>query len=155
MKSCAFFGHRNMNVQPYGEILLGILCDLVENKGVTQFYSDYRGSFNVYCARLVGKLKERYPQIVNTMVLSYIPTARFNGAFDLPLCFDDSVYLLERNVPYKFAITETNKLLIDTVDFVVAAVEVKFGGAYTACEYARKRKKPIVNVIDLKEKQYE
>mgnify|MGYP007046662500 CR=1 FL=1 len=73
-----------MNVQPYGEILLGILCDLVENKGVIQFYSDYRGSFNVYCARLVGKLKERYTQIVNTMVLSYIPPARFNGAFDLP-----------------------------------------------------------------------
>lgn len=68
--------------------------------------------------------------------------------FDLPSCFDDSVYLLEKNVPKRLAIVETNKSLVDTGDFVVAGVMTHFGGAYMACEYAYRRKKPIISVID-------
>ena len=53
MKSCAFFGHRNMNVKQYREKLFGTLKDLIEDKGVTQFYSGFRGDFDVYCSYLV------------------------------------------------------------------------------------------------------
>lgn len=146
MKSCAFFGHRNMYAERYRKRLLQILTDLIENRGVTQFYSGFRGCFDVYCSRLVFELKKAYPQIKNTMVLSYIPEAKEN--FCLPSCFDDSVYLLERYVPKRFAIVETNKRLVDTVDYVVAGVVRHCGGAYKACEYAYKQKKSIVSVID-------
>lgn len=132
-----------MYVEQYRDKLLRILSNLIEKENVTQFYSGYRGSFDVYCSRLVRELKSVYPQIKNTMALSYITDAK-----DLPSCFDDSVYLLERSVPYRFAVAETNKLLVDTVDFVVAGVSRHSGGAYTACEYAFKRKKPIISLID-------
>ena len=150
MKSCAFFGHRNMNVGQYKAKLLHIIIDLIENEGVTQFYSGYRGDFDVYCSSLIHELKVRHPQIINTMVLSYIPEVadRPNDAFKLPKCFDDSVYLLERYVPKRLAIIETNKSLVDMVDFIVAGVITHSGGAYMACEYAYKRKKPIMSVID-------
>jgi len=150
MKSCAFFGHRNMNVNQYREKLLQILIDLIDNYGVTQFYSGYRGDFDVYCSHLIHGLKSSYPQIRNSMVLSYIPEAKSDPDYDftLPKCFDDSVYLLERSVPKRLAIIETNKCLVDMVDYVVAGVITHCGGAYMACEYAYKRKKPIISVID-------
>ena len=144
MKSCAFFGHRNMNAEQYREKLLQILIDLIENKGVTQFYSGFRCNFDRFCSSLIYELKVRYPQIKNTLVLSFMP----DGKFILPDCFDDSVYLLERRVPERFAIIETNKFLVDKVDFIVAGVITHCGGAYVACEYAYKRKKPIISMID-------
>ncbi len=150
MKSCAFFGHRDMNVKQYREKLLNSVIELIDNKGVTQFYSDFRGDFNSYCGNLIFELKSIYPKIKNTMVLSYIPEAKTddNSAFYLPKCFDDSVYLLERSVPKRLAIIETNKCLVDKVDYIIAGVMTHFGGAYMACEYAYKRKKPIISLID-------
>lgn len=150
MKSCVFFGHRNMRVEQYREKLLQIIFDLIENKGVTQFYSGFRGAFDYYCSSLIYELKERYPHIKNTMVFSYIPEApdHPDDKFSLPKYFDDSIYLLERKVPKRLAIIETNKCLVDKVDFIVAGVMTHYGGAYMACEYAYKRKKPIISVID-------
>lgn len=144
MKSCAFFGHRDMYVEEYRDKLLQTLTDLIENKGVIQFYSGFRGNFDRFCGSLIHGLKGSYPQIKNTMVLSYIP----NREFMLPDYFDDSVYLLERRVPKPLAIIETNKCLVDKVDYIVAGVLTHGGGAYAALEYAHKRKKPIISLID-------
>ena len=62
-----------MNVEQYREKLLLIITELIENKGVIQFYSGFRGGFDYYCSSLIYELKVRYPQIKNTLVLSYIP----------------------------------------------------------------------------------
>lgn len=150
MKSCAFFGHRYMDVKQYRDKLLLILKDIIETRGVTQFYSGFRGDFDVYCSYLVKELKDVYPHLKNTMVLSYIPekTKSSDDSFSLPSCFDDSVYLLERRVPNRLAIIETNKQLVDIADFIVAGVITHCGGAYMACEYAYKKKKPIISIID-------
>ena len=150
MKSCAFFGHQNMRVEQYRDKLLHVILDLIENKGVTQFYSGFRGDFDRYCSCLISELKESYPHIKNTMVFSYIPEVPNDPdyAFKLPECFDDSIYLLERKAPKRFAIIETNKCLVEKVDFIVAGVMTHYGGAYMALEYAYKRKKPIISVID-------
>jgi uncharacterized phage-like protein YoqJ len=149
MKSCAFFGHRNMIVEQYREKLLNIIIDLIENKNVIQFYSGFRGDFDFYCSSLMYELKAKYPQIKNTLVLSYIPESlNEDSVFTLPKYFDDSIYLLERSVPKRLAIIETNKCLVNKVDYIVAGVVAHFGGAYMACEYAYKQKKPIISVID-------
>ena len=138
-----------MIMEQYREKLLHIIIDLIENKDVIQFYSGFRGDFDLYCSSLIYELKDRYPHIKNTMVLSYIPgSMNENDGITLPKYFDDSVYLLERSVPKRLAIIETNKCLVDAVDFIVAGVITQCGGAYMACEYAYKRKKPIINVID-------
>lgn len=149
MKSCAFFGHRQIEIKQYREKLISIITDLIENKGVTQFYSGGRGTFDSYCCELVHGLKEKYPQITVTKVLSYIPASTDpDYVFTIPKFYDDSIYLLERRVPQRVAIVETNKCLADRADYIVAGIELPWGGAYKACEYAMKRKKPIINVID-------
>ena len=141
MKSCAFFGHRDTNYELQRERIWQILINLIEREGITQFYSGNRGSFDRLCSGLVDELKVRYPYIRNTMVLSYLPTRNFI----LPACYDDSIFLLERAVPPAYAILETNKKLVEIVDVILSGVVYNFGGAYKACDYARKKRKVIVS----------
>lgn len=116
MKSCAFFGHRDGDYRAQEGHIKNMLIQLIEDYGVTQFYSGNRGKFDHTCTRITHNLKEKYPHIKLTRVLSYIPTEKENYT---ERYYDDSVYLLERNVPKKYAIIATNKRLVDKVDFVI------------------------------------
>jgi len=42
-----------MSVEPYREKLLKTILDLIEDKGVTQFYSGFRGDFDAFCSSLI------------------------------------------------------------------------------------------------------
>ena len=100
------------------------------------------GILTEYARKSFLTLKKRFPRIKNTLVLSYIPAKDFS----LPSVFDDSVYLLEKAVLPRFAITETNRLLVQKADFVVLGVQHKWGGAHQAIEYAKRQKKRILSV---------
>ncbi len=43
MKSCAFFGHRDIYEKGLFERVTKIVIELIENEGFTQFYSGGRG----------------------------------------------------------------------------------------------------------------
>ena len=140
MKSCAFFGHRDYDYEPMREQIGRLIADLIEKEGVTEFYSGFRGKFDVLCSGIVHELKVQYPQIGMTMVLSYHP----KEDFVLPPFFDGSVFLLERPVPPEYAILETNKRLVERADFIFSGVIHPFGGAAKALEYAMKRQKKVI-----------
>lgn len=145
MKTCTCFGNRKFIwTDEYREKLQKILLNLIQNENVTKFFCGYRGNFDKGFANAVGNLREFFPQIRNTYVLSYRP----NEEFELPNCFDDSVYLLERQVPQRLAIIETNKCMVNKSDIVVAGINYRYGGSYAACEYAYKRKKIIISLTD-------
>ena len=146
MLTCTFFGHRDMDYFPYQDKIEAILIDLIQNCGVTQFYSGYRGNFDRLCAYLVWELKFRYPQIKNTLVLSYLSYKKED--FVLPKFFDDSVYLLETPVPPRFAITHTNRKMVDLAGYVVSGIKHEHGGAFTACKYARKHGKIMIDIYE-------
>lgn len=148
MKSCAFFGHRKGDYEKEEKILLLVLAELIQRYHVTQFYAGGRGAFDWLGARLIAGLREENPQIRLTQVLSYIPTEKEQPK---RLYFDDTVYLLERKVPLRFSILETNKLLVDKVDFVISGVKYCGGGARKAVEYAQKRGKTVIDVCREKE----
>lgn len=65
-----------------------------------------------------------------------------------PPYFDDSVYLLEKQVPPKFAISETNKILVKKSDFIVSGVWHNWGGAYSAVEFAKRQGKTVIDVVE-------
>ena len=143
MKACVFFGHRKGDYKSVESKIYKVIMDLIDREKVAQFYSGGRGTFDWLCARLVFKLKEKYPYIKLTRVLSYMPQKKEEYA--LPY-FDDSVYVLEKEVLPRFAIIETNKALVDKVDFVVSGVYRSFGGALQAVEYAKRKGKSIVDI---------
>ena len=143
MAVCAFFGHRNFLYSKYENVIASYIIELIEQKDVIQFYCGYRGDFDRLCAHLVSEIKINYPKVINTMVLSYHP----KEDFILPSCFDDSVYLLDKSVPPRFAISYTNKKIVELSDFIISGVVAGYGGAAAACNYAKKRNKTIINVL--------
>ena len=145
MKSCAFFGHGKFDYREYKEEIEKSIIHLIENYSVTQFYAGGRGTFDGICSEIVAELKLSYPHIKNTLVLSYMP----KEDFFLHPKYDDSVYLLEKQVPPKYAVVHTNKALIDKVDFVIVGVRYSWGGARIAYEYAEKRGKIFKNIFDV------
>ncbi|MCH5162000.1 MAG: hypothetical protein J1G38_00735 [Clostridiales bacterium] len=143
MATCAFFGHRTCNYMPYKARIRSVLIDLIENHDVTQFYNGCRGDFDRLCADVVYELKEHYPQIKQVRVLSYHP----NETFGMSKHFDESVYLLEKRVPPRYAISQTNRCLVALVDYIVSGVISSYGGAYTARNYAKRLNKPIIEIV--------
>lgn len=140
--SCAFFGHKNYDYTPYEDKIRERIVYLI-NRGVTEFYNGYRGRFDSMCARIVHDLKKQYPQIKNIMVLSYMP----DNDFEKPDVFDETVYLLEQRVPLKYAISHTNRMLVQTVNYIVSGVVWKWGGARTACNYAEQLYRTVFYVV--------
>lgn len=142
MKSCSFFGSSSWSYMQYEMRLRSIITELIENYNVMQFYSGGRGDFDDFSSSIVGELRTQYPFIKNTLVLSYIP----KEDFILHNKYTDSVYLLERRVPPRYAILETNKAIIDRSDFVVTAARFSFRGAQKAKEYAERKGKKVIEL---------
>ena len=108
------------------------------------FYNGARGNFDSICAKTVYELKRKYPHIKQLMVLSYHPSRDLN----VSPCFDEIVYLFKNDCPPKFAISRTNIEIVKRCDHIVSGVCRNFGGAWTACEYARRLKKNIFSIIE-------
>lgn len=143
MLSATFFGHRDYNYSPYKDILEAIIIDLIENHDVREFYNGFRGNFDGLCAEMVFNLKARYLGLKNIMVLTY----HNRQNFVLPKYFDESVYLLEKRVPPQYAISYTNQEMILRSDFIISGVVYHYGGAYTACNFAQRHKKIILDIF--------
>lgn len=144
MLSATFFGHRDFNYSPYRERLQAMIIDLVENHDVKEFYNGFRGNFDGLCATIVFDLKARFPAVKNIMVLSYYN--RQNAV--LPKFFDESVYFLEKRVPPQYAISYTNQEMILHSNFIISGVRYQYGGAYAACEFAKRHKKFILDLFE-------
>ena len=102
-----------------------------------------RGNFDVLCSVILQKLKKVYPQVCCIKVWAYIP----QSGQELHGCFDGSVYLLERRVPPMYAITETNKSMVRTADYIFSGVVHDWGGAWSAVLYAKKQGKRVVEPL--------
>ncbi len=146
MKKCCFFGHAHFQYEEYRDRIKAIIIDLIEQQGVTAFYSGGRGEFDGICARIVGELRKDYPAIENLKFLSYIPAGSAADHYLAP-CYTGTVYLLEESVIPKYAILKTNQKAVDICDFVVSGVCRSYGGTEQAIRYARRRKKEIIDIF--------
>ncbi|MBE5747453.1 MAG: hypothetical protein E7352_04705 [Clostridiales bacterium] len=144
MKTCAFFGSKIGEHERYKKLLFHLVVKLIEEKKVTRFYSGGRGKFDVLSSEIVDEARRLYPYVENILALSYLPTKADN--FILPNRYTASEYLLERRVPSRYAIIETNKLMINRADFVIVATQYSFHGAKMAREYAEQQKKAVIDI---------
>ena len=60
----------------------------------------------------------------------------------------DTLYALERRVPPRYAVLETNKAMVDKADCLVVGIVKEWGGAWQTVEYAKRKKKRIINVCE-------
>ena len=62
----------------------------------------------------------------------------------------DSTFLPEgmEFVPKKFAIAHRNRFVVNKSDYIITYVRKTWGGAYEAMQYAKRKKKQVVNLAD-------
>lgn len=138
MPICTFFGHRRIYRSIEGALREAIV-DMIENKGVREFYFGCEGDFDRTVKKVLTELQKTYAYIKITAVLAYLDK-KYD---DLP----DSIFpdVLE-GVPLRFAIDRRNKAMVDMSDYVIAYVDTSYGGAYNALEYASRKGKTIINI---------
>lgn len=143
MKSCFFIGHREAD-----ERLLPKLIDTIErlvvSEGVTCFYVGGYGGFDRIAATAVKQVKRQHPEIILMLVLPYHPAER---PVETPYGFDGTYYPEGmETVPRRFAIVQTNKHMVDSIDWLVAYVRHGASNSQKILEYAKKRSVPHINL---------
>ena len=135
-KSCFFIGHREADERLLPRLELEIER-LIQEENVRYFYVGGYGGFDRITAAAVKRAKQKYPDITLMLVLPYHPAER---AVPTPNGFDGTYYPdgLE-NTPRRYAIVRTNRIMVDTCDWLVCYVRHGASNSWNLLEYAEGR----------------
>ena len=135
-KSCFFIGHREADERLLPRLELTIER-LIAEENVRYFYVGEYGGFDRIAAAAVKHAKQKYPDITLMLVLPYHPAER---SIDIPHGFDGTYYPdgLE-STPRRYAIVRTNRIMVDTCDWLVSYVRHGASNSRNLLEYAQRR----------------
>ena len=125
---------------------------LIVEEDVRYFYVGGYGGFDRIAAAAVKHAKQKYPDITLMLVLPYHPADR---PIDTPNGFDGTYYPdgLE-NTPRRYAIVRTNKIMVDTCDWLVCYVCHGASNSRNLLEYAQRRaNKGLIRIINIYESE--
>lgn len=144
-KVVAFAGHRyEWHCIGVEDKLPSVLEDLIA-KGYTIFYDGGYGAFDKKCTNAVFELKRKYPQIKIYKILTYYHHDK--EKYDLPSCYDGSIFPEIEELHYKQKITKRNEWIVDNSDILVCHIEETYkSGAYRTVKYAQKINKPLIYI---------
>ena len=117
----------------------------------TTFYLGGHGSFDEICACVCRELKKEHKNLKIVYVTPYMSLSeqlkiKENERLGL---YDSSIYPPIESTPKKFAILKRNEWMMTNSDLVIAYVNHSYGGAYKALQFAKRKKKAIINICDL------
>lgn len=146
-----FCGHGTLTVSEKLTLQIqNTILDNIKPGEPTTFYCGGYGDFDSLCAKVCRKLKSLLPDSEIVFVTPYITPSqqeRLKYLLDTNL-YDSTLYPPLENVIPRFAITKRNEWMMDQADLIIAYVNRSFGGAFKTLEYARKRKKRIINLAE-------
>ena len=150
-KSCFFIGHREADERLLPRLEWEINRLIVE-ENVRYFYVGGYGGFDRIAAAAVRHAKQKYPDITLMLVLPYHPAER---SIDIPHGFDGTYYpgRLE-HTPRRYAIVRTNRIMVDTCDWLVCYVRHGASNSRNLLEYAQRREaKGLIQIINIGESE--
>jgi len=137
MAACTFFGHRELYTD-VGDLLRHTILDLVENKGVDEFFVGNQGQFDAMVQKVLAELTSQH-FFRYYIVLAYMPSTQEEHTV-LP----DGI----ENVPKRFAIDWRNRWMLKRCEIVVAYVRHVGGGAAKFKKLAEKQHKTVINLAE-------
>ncbi len=166
MKTCCFIGHRNTKETPE-------LCDelrktviyLIEKQGVVTFYFGSKSKFDDICLKIVAGIKNAHPEIKLVYVRSHYPYIEQWYRDYLLESYDDTLMPSGIENAGKASYVERNQAMINVSDFCVFYYNEEYkpplrkqcrsvlstyqpkGGTKIAYEYAKQKKKEIINLF--------
>ena len=149
MKTCTFFGHRQISSDLY-EPLRTAIVSIIENEGVRNFYVGNQGGFDSMVLRVLRELSLVYQDMKYSVVLAYYPTEKnLGGVRPEETLFPETV---AKSHP-RFAIDKRNRYMIECADYVIAYAS-HLGGAMKHTEIALKKGKKVINLAQNAQKMY-
>lgn len=136
-----FCGHSTLSVEEtkYLEEKLFMEIEKLILKGAEEFLLGGYGNFDYLAAKVVKKLKNKYPHIKSVLVIPYL-----NREYNNISLYDLTEYPPIENVPKTLAIIKRNEYMVDKSDVVIAFVKFSWGGARITLDYAMTKKKKII-----------
>lgn len=142
-----FCGHRNfIETAETEERLAMMLGKYARANGSLVCYNGGYGNFDCFAAKCVQRLQEQHSNIRNCLILPYIDQPFLDRIAIFTNRFDETIYPPLESVPRKYAIIRRNEWMVDSADVVIACVKYSWGGAARTLEYARRKKKNIIQI---------
>ncbi|MBQ7224809.1 MAG: hypothetical protein IJX06_04590 [Clostridia bacterium] len=141
-----FFGHSNcLFNDDIKKQLKNILLDEIIKNPTCKFYLGGYGDFDVLCLKTLRELKHDFPTIEIIFITPYIDK-NYSKLELAKYYYDDVIFPPLESVPRKFAILKRNEWMVEGASLVIAYVMYSWGGAAKALEYAKRKKKRIINI---------
>ena len=142
-----FCGHRDFVETAEAEKQLTMFLEKYARENVRLVcYNGGYGNFDYFAAKCVQRMQEQYSNIRNCLVLPYIDQPFLDRIAIFTNRFDETIYPPLESVPRKYAIIRRNEWMVDSADIVIAYVKYSWGGAARTLEYARRKKKNIIQI---------
>ena len=127
--------------------LKNILVSEIIKNPTCKFYLGGYGDFDSLCLRTLRELKKEFQDIELIFITPYIDKNYSKLEF-AKYHYDDVIFPPLENVPSKFAILKRNEWMVEEADLVIAYVMYSWGGAVKTLEYAKRKKKTIINLAE-------
>ena len=101
-----------------------------------------QGKFDNMVRRVLKTLQGEYPHIRYAVVLAYMPTEKDKEQDFSDTLFPDGL----ETVPRRAAIVARNRWMIEKAQYVIAYVNISYGGAADAVALAEKKGKTVIRV---------
>ena len=145
-----FFGHAQFLVKKeYESAVLSILEEKIGDKSADIYLGGY-GEFDNFAYYCCKKYKTTHPNISLLFVTPYITTSYQENHLEYEKNrYDAILYPPIENKPPRFAIVYRNQWMIDQADLIFFGITKKSGGAYKTYQYAKSKKKEILNLTGI------
>ena len=144
-----FFGHASfIENEKYEQKVLDFLEERIGDR-VAYAYLGKHGKFDDFAYECCRKYKVKHPNLSLVYVTPYM-TLEFQKKHlsEQLRHYDQVIYPEIEDKPIRFAIIYRNRYMVESADFVLTYVSHRWGGAYKAFEYAKKKGKPIFNIAE-------
>lgn len=159
MKTACFTGHRPNKLNGYNpkdnsELLFklrDVIIDHIENKEVHTFISGMALGIDMWSARIVLKLKEKYP---NIKLVCAVPCDKHYSKWFQPnidewyaiIAKADEVVYVSKEPYTSWCMQKRNEYMVDNSNYIIAIWDGTKGGTGNCVKYAQSKSKPIITL---------
>ncbi len=146
-----FIGHSLLpNSNDLTKKIKTTIINNIQPNNNTLFFCGGYGDFDRLCAEVCHSIKGSEANCEIIFITPYMTETqqeKMKYMIDSGL-YDSTIYPPLENVPPRFAISKRNEWMVNQADLIIAYVKHTYGGAYKSLEFARRKKKHIINLAE-------
>ena len=143
-----FFGHAQFpTVHQFEQTVLLLLEKNVDDREVV-FYLGNQGEFDAFAYSCCKKYQSMHSHASLILITPYLPQNNSSKSNHIFSQYDEVIYPEIEEKPKRFAIKYRNKWMVDHADLVICGIDHSWGGAYQACQYAKRHGKTVINITE-------